>query len=194
MKRNLLTIQFTENGLIILNKKKLIKYKLKSINNYFITNKELFIEEISNIIETNKINNNLLTDNIKIIVDSTYSELYLSNLKEIFKELSFNKVDFINIIDILPPSNNVIFIDVSNNSIKIIHKDIVYQSNVNFSKYIQILSIYLKNIQKHHHIDNIYLYGTYPYTNRFIAEIEKICKIKTYIYSDSELIPIKLLI
>ena len=107
MKRNLLTIQFIENGLIILNKNKLIKYKLKSINNYFITNKELFIEEISNIIETNKINNNLLTDNIKIIVDSTYSELYLSNLKEIFKELSFNKVDFINIIDILPPSIKV---------------------------------------------------------------------------------------
>lgn len=194
MKRNLLTIQFIEDGLIILNKNKLIKYTLNSINNCYVINKELFIEEISKIIEYNKINNNLLTDNIKIIVDSDYSDLYLSNLKDIFKELSFNKIDFMNIKDIFKPRDNELFIDISNKSIKIISKDTIYKTNVYYSKYKQILLIYIKTINKHHPIKTIYLYGTYTYTDKFIAELEKICKIKTYIYTKPELIPIKLLI
>lgn len=194
MKRNLVTLQFIENGLIILNKEKLNKYKLKSVNNYQVINKEQFIEELTNIIDINKINNKILTDNIKIIIDQTYSNLYLSNLKEIFKELSFNKIEYINIIDILKPKEQELIIDISYNSIKIIYKDTIIQSNIYYSKYKSILSIYLKNILKTYNIKYLYIYGNYPFTNKFIEDLEKICKIKTYLYTQPDLIPISLLI
>lgn len=194
MKRNLITLQFIENGLIILNKEKLSKYKLNSVNNYQVINKEQFIEEISNIIDINKINNKILTDNINIIIDKTYSNLYLSTLKDIFKELSFNKIEYINILDILKPKEQEIIIDISYNSIKIIYKDTIIQSNIYYSKYISILSIYLKNILKIYNIKYLYIYGNYPFNNKFIEKIERTCKIKTYLYTQPDLIPISLLI
>lgn len=194
MKRNQITLQFIENGLIILQKEKLSKYKLESVNNYTVINKDLFIEEITNIIDINKINNKLLTDNIKIIIDQTNNKLYLSNLKEIFKELSFNKIEFINIVDILKPKDHELIIDISYNSIKIIYKDTIIQSNIYYSKYKSILSIYLKSILKIYNIKYLYIYGNYQFTNKFIEDIEKICKIKTYLYTQPDLIPISLLI
>ena len=166
MKRNQITLQFIENGLIILQKEKLNKYKLESINNYTVINKDLFIEEITNIIDINKINNKLLTDNIKIIIDQTNNKLYLSNLKEIFKELSFNKIEFINIVDILKPKDHELIIDISYNSIKIIYKDTIIQSNIYYSKYKSILSIYLKSILKIYNIKYLYIYGNYQFTNK----------------------------
>ena len=194
MKRNKITLQFIENGLIILQKEKLSKYKLEFVNNYTVINKDLFIEEITNIIDINKINNKLLTDNIKIIIDQTNNKLYLSNLKEIFKELSFNKIEFINIVDILKPKDHELIIDISYNSIKIIYKDTIIQSNIYYSKYKSILSIYLKSILKIYNIKYLYIYGNYQFTNKFIEDIEKICKIKTYLYTQPDLIPISLLI
>ena len=194
MKRNQITLQFIENGLIILQKEKLNKYKLESIYNYTVINKDLFIEEITNIIDINKINNKLLTDNIKIIIDQTNNKLYLSNLKEIFKELSFNKIEFINIVDILKPKDHELIKDISYNSIKIIYKDTIIQSNIYYSKYKSILSIYLKSILKIYNIKYLYIYGNYQFTNKFIEDIEKICKIKTYLYTQPDLIPISLLI
>ena len=83
MKRNLITLQFIENGLIILNKDKLNKYIIKSVNNYQVINKESFIQDITRILAENNINNHLLTDNLNIIVDSTYLDTQLSILKEI---------------------------------------------------------------------------------------------------------------
>ncbi len=194
MKRNLITLQFIENGLIILNKEELNKYLLKSVNNHQVINKDIFIEEINKIIHTNKINNNLLTDNINIIVDTTYSNLYLSNLKEIFKELSFNKINFINITDIFKPKSNEIIVELSTSSIKIISKDQIIQSNIYYNKHKQLLSIYLKNILKNTNIQYLYLYGNYSYTNKFIKDIEQICKIKTYIYTQPDIVPIRFLI
>lgn len=194
MKRNIITIQFVIDGLIILNKEKINKYKLKSVNNYQVINKELFIEELSKIIDKNEINKNLLTDNLNIIIDSTYTELYKSNLKEIFKELSFNKIEFINTIDIFKPKDNEIIVDISTNSIKILYKDTIIQTNIYYSKYISILNIYMKNILKNYNIKYLYLYGNHSYDKSFIDNLEKTLKIKTYIYTQPELIPIRLLI
>lgn len=194
MKRNIITIQFVIDGLIILNKEKINKYKLKSVNNYQVINKELFIDELSKIIDKNEINKNLLTDNLNIIIDSTYTELYKSNLKEIFKELSFNKIEFINTIDIFKPKDNEIIVDISTNSIKILYKDTIIQTNIYYSKYISILNIYMKNILKNYNIKYLYLYGNHSYDKSFIDNLEKTLKIKTYIYTQPELIPIRLLI
>ena len=180
--------------MIILNKEKINKYKLKSVNNYQVINKELFIDELSKIIDKNEINKNLLTENLNIIIDSTYTELYKSNLKEIFKELSFNKIEFINTIDIFKPKDNEIIVDISTNSIKILYKDTIIQTNIYYSKYISILNIYMKNILKNYNIKYLYLYGNHSYDKSFIDNLEKTLKIKTYIYTQPELIPIRLLI
>ena len=93
MKRNKLYIQFIENGLIIFYKDKLSEYILKSVDNYQVINKNIFIEELNKIIQTNKINQNIITDNLYIIVDYTLTNFYLSNLEQLFKELSFNKIE-----------------------------------------------------------------------------------------------------
>ena len=194
MARNLLTIQFTSNGLIILNKKKLYSFELNSINNYQVINKENFIEEINHILVDKKINNNILTDNINILIDSTYTDLYLSCLKDIFKDLSFNKITFTNIMDILKLQENEIIIDVSDNNIKIFYKDTLIYNNIYYSKHKQTIGMYIKNIKKTNDIKCIKLYGTHKNSSKFIEDIEKITKTHTYIYSNPELIPIKLLI
>ena len=194
MTRNLLTIQFTNNGLIILNKRKLYVFELNSVNNHQVINKEKFIDEVNHLLEDNKINNSILTDNINIIIDSSYTDLYLSSLKDIFKDLSFNKITFTNIIDILKPQGNEIIIEISNNSIKMFYKDTLIYNNIYYSKHKQAIGIYINNVKKTNDIKSIKLYGTYKITPKFIEDIEKITKTHTYIYSNPELIPIKLLI
>lgn len=194
MKRKLLTLQFIENGLIILYQEQLSKYELQSVNNYQIINKDTFIDEINKIIQTNKINNNILTDNINIIIDNTYTELYLSYLKEIFKELSFNKLEYIKQEEILKPKSNEIIVDISKNNIKLLTRYETIHSNIYYNKHKQILIIYIKNIIKRNNIQCIYLYGNNKYINKLSKEIENICKIKTYIYTHPDLIPISFLI
>ena len=194
MKRNTITLQFIENGLIILHKQKLIKYKLKSVNNYTIINKENFINEINKIIQINKINNDFLTDNINIIIDNSYTNLYLLNLKEIFKDLSFNKIEFINIEDIIKLKDNEILVDISTSNIKILYHNHTIDNKIYYSKHKQILIMHIKKIKKNHNIEYIYLYGDYHYTPKFIEDLETSCNIKVYIYTKPELIPIKLLI
>lgn len=194
MKRKLLTLQFIENGLIILYQEQLNKYELQSVNNYRVINKDIFINEINKIIQTKKINNNILTDNINIIIDNTYTELYLSYLKDIFKELSFNKIDYIKQEEILKPKTNEIIVDISKNNIKLLTRYETIQSNIYYNKHKQILIIYLKTIIKNHNIQCIYLYGNNIHINKISKEIESICKVKTYIYTHPDQIPISFLI
>ena len=194
MKRKIVSIQFIENGLIILHNKEVKEYLLKSVDKYIIINKDLFLEELSNIIENNKINKNILTDNLNIIIDNSYSEYYLSNLNDIFKELSFNKIKYINIQDIINIQDDELLIDISTNSIKIITRTETLVNNIYFNKHKFILSIYLKELLKERRINTIYLYGNYPLNKKIIKETEKIICSKVYFYSQSKYIPIKLLI
>lgn len=194
MKRNLITIQFIEDGLIILNQNELKEYSLKSVNNHQVINKELFIQEFSPIIESNKINNKIFTDNLNIIIDSSYSNFYLSNLEQLFKELSFNKIEFINILDIIKLNNNELLIELSTTSIKFITNTILLNCNIYNNKYKSIISILLKEVLKNTQIKTIYIYGKHNLNKKNIEYIEKISNSKVYIYTQPYLIPIKLLI
>lgn len=194
MKRNLITIQFIEDGLIILNQNELKEYSLKSVNNHQVINKELFIQEFSPIIETNKINNKIFTDNLNIIIDSSYSNFYLSNLEQLFKELSFNKIEFINILDIIKLNNNELLIELSTTSIKFITNTMLLNCNIYNNKYKSIISILLKEVLKNTQIKTIYIYGKHNLNKKNIEYIEKISNSKVYIYTQPNLIPIKLLI
>lgn len=194
MKRNLIYLQFLENGLILLNKKILKEYILTSINNHTIIDKDLFIEEISTILETNKINNKIITDDICILVDNTYDKFYLNNIEQLFKELSFNSIKFINVIDIIKPKEEELIVEISTSNIKIISKSISIKSNIYFFKQKSILGIYLKNIIKKHNIETIYIYGNYTCDKKLIEYLEKTSCAKVYIYTHPTIIPIKLLI
>lgn len=194
MKRKIITLQFIENGLIILNQKEIKEYILKSVNNYQIINKDTFIEEMTLVIEKNKLNNNLLTTNINIIIDNTYTSFYLHNIETIFKELSFNKIRFTNIIDIINLKNDELIVDISTSNIKILSKTLTINSHIYNKNHKSILTIYLRNLLKEHNITTIYLYGQYPYTSNFIKYIEKISNCKTYTYTYPNQFPIQLLI
>lgn len=159
-----------------------------------IINKDQFIEEITNILDKDKINTKLFTDNLNIIIDSTYSNYYLHNLEQLFKELSFNKVEFTNIVDIIKLGYNELIIEMSTSSIKILSKIINIKNDVYYSKHKTILNTYLKNIIKEHNIKTIYVYGNYPFNKKIIEYLEKITAVKVYIYTQPNLIPIKLLI
>lgn len=193
MKRKTLTIQMVQNGLLILKNNNIISNQLKSVANYKVINKELFIQEFEHILKTNKINNNILTDNIKIIIDATYSEIEKEDLSTIFKELSFNKIEFIDLLTLFILDSTELLIDISNNSIKIYFDNEIILSNIYFYKYKAILKLYLKNIKDKYNIKCIKLFGNYKFTNKFIYDIEKICGIKTYLYAYPSIMPIKLL-
>ena len=193
MKRKTLTIQMVQNGLLILKNNNIISNQLKSVANYKVINKELFIQEFEHILKTNKINNNILTDNIKIIIDATYSEIEKEDLSTIFKELSFNKIEFIDLLTLFILDSTELLIDISNNSIKIYFDNEIILSNIYFYKYKAILNLYLKNIKDKYNIKCIKLFGNYKFTNKFIYDIEKICGIKTYLYAYPSIMPIKLL-
>ena len=96
-KRNNIVIQFIQNGILLLHNNNIKEYQLPSVNNYKVINKHLIIEELTNIINKQKINQNILQSNITIIIDSTYTKLDKENIETIFKEIYFNKNNVINI-------------------------------------------------------------------------------------------------
>ena len=188
MKRNKLYIQFIENGLIIFYKDKLSEYILKSVDNYQVINKNIFIEEINKIIQ------NIITDNLYIIVDSTLTNFYLSNLEQLFKELSFNKIEYINILDLIKITDEELIVDISTSNIKTITKTKSLSFNIDNLKHQTILIIILKSILKNYTIKTIYVYGNHPFINKISKNLEQKLGIKVYIYTQPNLIPLKLLI
>ena len=82
MKKRVLTIKFTYNGIQIIKNNHIHYYNLeKAVENNKVINSDLFIEKLSNIIDNLKINNSIFSDNINIIIDSTYNleELKITN-------------------------------------------------------------------------------------------------------------------
>ena len=193
MRRQTVTIQFIQNGIIVFNKHQLQKYPLSSVENYKVINKQLFCEEFNKIIEENKINNRILTDNINIIIDDTFKEIDKENLKTILKELSFNKILFINGINIFHLDDNELLINISENNIKFYYYSKILNINIYFKKYKQILNTYIKEILKKYNLKIIKIYGDYKDINNIAKYIEKVLFKEVYTYSYSELMPIKLL-
>ena len=191
MKRNTITIQINFNNIIIYQDNEYKKYFLKhSINNYKIYNKEIFIEDFKNIIDKLKINNKLLTDNINIIIDSSYKEDDQILLKETFKELSFNKIKLVNNLTLINNKDNEIIINICNKNIKIYHNNNVLDINVYFNKHIETLSTYIKEMIKQYKIKTIKVYGDYKELNKMIYKVERKVRKEVYIYTHPELIPI----
>lgn len=190
-KRQCITIQFIQQGILLLHNNEIKEYKLKSVDNYKVIDKKNILEEIQSILNNLNINKNILTCNINIIVDSTYTKLDKDNIESIFKELSFNKIKFINLIELLSLTQDELLIDISLNNIKIYYLNEVIEQKIYFSKYIQSLNILLKSILKKHNIKAIKLFGN-NCNKKIIKQIEELSKINVYIYSQPNLIPIQL--
>lgn len=193
MKRKQITIQFIQNGIMLLKDNKIIEYQLSGVDNYKIINKDKFIQQISKILKKSQINNSFLTDNINIIIDNTYSVLEKENITNIFIELSFNKITFIDLTKLFNLKKHELLIDISTNNIKIYYMNEVLDQKVYFNKYNQILSILIKNIIKFHNIKTIKLFGNKCNNKTLINLIEKYSSAEVYIYSYPNLVPIKLL-
>lgn len=194
MKRQTITLQIVQNGILIPNNEKIIYHKFYSVDNYKVINKTLFIEEFNKISSTYKINNKFLTDNISIIVDNIYTETDKSTITSIFKELSFNKIDFINITDIFKLKSNELLIDISTNHIKIYFNNQILSTPVYFSKYKDILRLYLNQILLKNKIKEVKLFGNNCLKTKLINELEKELSIKIYFYSHPEIMPIHLIV
>ena len=190
-KRKSITIQFIQQGILLLHNNLINKYELNSVDNYKVINKSLFIEELQNILNQLNINKSILTNNINIIIDNTYSEVEKELLENIFKELSFNKIKFLSITKILKLTKEELLIDISLNNIKIYYLDELLEIRVYFSQYIQNLSIILKKVLTNPNIKVILLFGN-NCNNKIISQIEQITSKKVYIYSQPNLIPIQL--
>lgn len=193
MKRKTITLQFIQNGILLLNNNEIKDYTLKSVDNYKIINKEQFILDITEVLKDSKINKSLLTDNINIIIDNTYSNLEKDNITNIFTELSFNEITFLELTKLFNLKKQELLIDLSTNNIKIYYLNEVIDQKVYFNKYNQILSVLLKNIISIHTIKTVKLFGNNCNNKSIINIVEKYSRAEVYIYSHPEQIPIMLL-
>ena len=191
MRRNTITIQINYDNIILYINNEYKIYNFKSIYNYKITNKMLFIDELKNILEINKINNKLLTDNVNIIIENNYTEDDINKLIDILKELSFNHIKFINTKDILNIKENDLIINVSDNNIKLYHNHNNLDINIYFNKHLDILTIYIKELIEDYKVKNIKMYGTYKQLNKIVNKLERKVRKEVYIYTQPDLIPIR---
>lgn len=191
MKRNHIILEITDTGIHIVNKKKIITIsKMISVNNFKVINNEIFIQELKGILEEYKINNNILTDNITIIVPNNYINLEINNIKSIFKDLSFNIIEVVRKSKFLEIEKKEILIEINYSDIYIYFTDKVIYTNYLYNKNIEILNVYLKEILKNQEIINIKLFGYNKDLKKIREYIEKKYQIETYIYSHPKLHPI----
>lgn len=194
MKRKTIAIFFISNGILLLNNHKITRHIISSVNNYKVINSNNFMIEINHIFKEKKINTHILTDNIKILIDSSYSDQDISLLEIIFKELSFNKIEFINWINKAENKEKTLILNLSSTNIKIYYDQKTYIINIIYNKFIEILEPYLKILSKKYSIRSIRMFGDNESILQLRDDIEKKIGLKTYIYSNPLIYPLELLI
>ena len=191
MRRNTINIQINyDNILFYINNKYHKEDFTKSINNYRIINKQQFIEDFKITIDKHKINTNLLTDNINIIIDKTYTIDDQNKLIDIFKELSFNNIKLIHNTDILHKKDNDLIINISSKNIKMYHKYCNLDINIYFNKHLEILVLYIKEFINKYKIKTIKIYGEYKEIPKILNKLERNVRKEVYIYTQREIIPL----
>lgn len=190
MKRNTINIQINNDNILFYINDEYKREQVPSLSNYKITNKIDFIDQLRTIIDKYKINNKLLTDNINIIIDKTYTKDDKDKIIDIFKELSFNNINLIINTDILHKNNNDLIINVSNKNIKFYHKYKNIDVNIYFDKYLEILTLYIKEYISKYKIKCIKLYGDYKDMQKLINKLERKVRKEVYIYTQRDIIPL----
>ncbi len=194
MKRKTIAIFFISNGILLLNNNKITRHIIPSVNNYKVINSNNFMIDINHIFKEKKINSHILTDNIKILIDSSYSDQDISLLEIIFKELSFNKIEFINWINKAENKDKTLILNLSSTNIKIYYDQKTYIINIIYNKFIEILEPYLKILSKKYSIKSIRMFGDNENILHLRDDIENKIGLKTYIYSNPLIYPLELIV
>ncbi len=194
MKRKEITIFFTNNGFLLQKNKQILKYQLSSVDNYKVINSQKFTNELIKILKENKINNRLINDNLILFIDNTYKEQDKSLLEFLFKDLSFNKITFINWLTKIKFSTQYLLVNISYNVAKIYYYDKVLQIPIFNSKYVEILEAYIKVFVNKYKIKSVRLFGENEYIHKIRDMLEQRTKFKIYVYSEPVLYPLNVLI
>ncbi len=99
-----LIVYFYDNVLAIVYQGKVRKYKLNCICNGMVVHRACFLEKFLKILKSEKIRSKLFGDKIFIVKDVYFKESDLFYLENIFIELGFIKVEYIDIKDLLNDS------------------------------------------------------------------------------------------
>lgn len=192
MKRNSIVIQLFEQTVTILNKNKIYTYQTMSVNNYKVINSNLFKKDFLNIITDLKLNNNILTDNVSIIIDTSYTVDDQEKLKKIFKELSFNEISFLYTNEIFLNKDQELNVLVGNEIINIYYKDKTFPLYYYNDKLCEVLDVFLKSFTQKYNIKSIKLFGNETNIDKVINTIN-IHGVDLYKYANPMQIPIILL-
>ena len=105
-------IYLCDDELFIIDKKRIINNKLNSICKGLIVNKEMFINEFLKIVKKEKIKLKLLNNSIKIVNNTYFHSSDLFYIENIFNELGFEKIEFLDIKELL--SDDVTYLEINN--------------------------------------------------------------------------------
>lgn len=128
-------IYIVNDNINIIYKEKVLSLKFMSIKDGFIVNREKFIFEFLREVKNNKIKGKLLGDKINIVKESFYSISDLYFLENLFLEMGFIKVKFLNIKEYFKEFFS--YIEINDNYMVI-----------NFDKGLYLNFTYYKNIEK----------------------------------------------
>ena len=194
MKKEII-IRINYNGITIIHNNKIYYFELNnSVENHRVINSEKFTESLSNIIDKLKINHNFFSQNIDIIIDSTYSKEDKILSQNILKELSFNKIKYINITELLNVNTHSLTIELNEYNFKIYYLTTTYQGQIYFNKPLIFIEPYLKELISITNPKEIYIYGDSSDIKKLLNYIEKKYHIKTYYYSHPNIYPLEQLI
>lgn len=195
MKKNELIMKFSYDGIIFTKNNKIYNYQIKeAVENNKVINSSFFIKKFSFIIDKLKLNHNLFSNNINIIIDNTYTYEDKRIITNILKDQSFNKINFINISNIIDNNQHSITIELNNQNFKIYYNNITYIGQIYFDNYLSIIDSYLKELIKEININEIYIYGSSQDIKKLITFIEKKYHIYAYFYANPSNYPLSLLI
>ena len=144
-------IFLSDNEIFIINKQKIINNKLKSISKGYIINKDEFINEFGKLLKKEKIKLKILASNIKIIKNSYFKKADLFYFENIFNELGFGKIEFLDIKELF--NKEATYIEINNTYLVI--NDLGLYLDLNYYKDIPRIIEYFADLLN----DKIILYG-----------------------------------
>lgn len=186
-------LYLTDDTIYLKNKKidNIIKYKINDgiVNNGKVININKFINTYEKLINTNRINNSLFGETIKVIVPNIYSNADILVLKNILETFNYRKI-FIDLESKYYKLNNDnAYINIQNNYMLLYYLDEYKKMNVKNipSNFFSNMKDTMNYISKLVNNKDLYLIGKGELFQDFFNKFESIYKIKTYMFTDNEL-------
>lgn len=140
---DLMILYIVEDTLHCVYKGNLISAKFSSLEKGYIIDKDLFILEFNKLLKNKKVKTKIFGEDITFVNNGYFTIGELFFIENIFNELGFIKVEFLDIRELLPVMD-VIFVEVNNNYMILYLKDILYV-NLNYFKDIPMILNVLKS-------------------------------------------------